>query len=111
VENRLRTSRRPRRRQRRRQAGQHAARAQQDNCDHQHMVVAMRGELAETVIVDPDRGCTPARSWRGSPARHHLTRSAEHIGVCWETLPPNHSGPTLKLALYDRYLWPHPHRP
>jgi putative transposase len=75
------------------------------------MVVAMRGELAEKVIVDPDRGCTPARSWRGSPARHDLTRSAGRIGVCWETLPPNHSGATLKVAPYDRYLWHHPHRP
>ena len=75
------------------------------------MVVAMRGELAETVVVDPDRGCTPARSWLGSPARHDLTRSAGRMGVCWETLPPNHSGATLKVALYDRYLWHHPHRP
>jgi hypothetical protein len=70
------------------------------------MVVAMRGELAKTVIVDPDRGCTPAHSWRGSPARHDLTRSVGRIGVCWATLPPNHSGATLIVALYDRYLWP-----
>lgn len=35
------------------------------------MAVAMRGELAETVIVHADRGClgsTPARSWCSSPA-------------------------------------------
>jgi putative transposase len=32
------------------------------------MAVAMRGELAETVIVHADRGSTPARSWRCSPA-------------------------------------------
>jgi hypothetical protein len=115
--------------------GSARARAQQDNRDHQArprdgcsrrvagraidermrgdlvesalaMVVAMRGELAKTVIVDPDRGCTPAHSWRGSPARHDLTRSVGRIGVCWATLPPNHSGATLIVALYDRYLWP-----
>jgi hypothetical protein len=32
------------------------------------MAAATRGELAETVIVRADRGSTPARSWRGSPA-------------------------------------------
>jgi transposase InsO family protein len=32
------------------------------------MAVAMRGELAEQVILQADRGSTPQHSWRGSPA-------------------------------------------
>ena len=47
------------------------------------MAVAMRGELAETVIVHADRGCHYTSAQLARFARgHNLTRSVGRIGVC-----------------------------
>ncbi len=57
------------------------------------MAVAMRDKLAEQVIVHADRGSTPPRSSRGSPAT--TTWSAQLAAQrCVGTTPSrNHSGP------------------
>jgi transposase InsO family protein len=48
------------------------------------MAVAMRGELAQTVIFHADRGCqyTSAQLARFAD-RHNLARSVGRTGVCW----------------------------
>jgi len=46
------------------------------------MAVAMRGELAETVMVHADRGCLYSSAQLARFARaHNLTRSVGRIGV------------------------------
>jgi transposase InsO family protein len=46
------------------------------------MAIAMRGELANTVILHADRGCsTPASNWRSSPANTAWPLSRPHRGM------------------------------
>jgi transposase InsO family protein len=49
------------------------------------MAVAMRGELAQEVILHADRGCqyTSGRLARFAD-RHNLARSVGRTGVCWD---------------------------
>ena len=67
VENRLRTNRRLLRRRRRPQAGQHAARAQHDNCDHQH---------------DPRHKVAPPQPPESAPPRWPVTAPALPMSGC-----------------------------
>ena len=71
------------------------------------MAVAMRGELAETVIFHADRGCqyTSAQLARFAD-RHNLARSVGRTGVCWDNAAAESFWATLKVEFYDRYLWP-----
>src|SRR3954451_14231614 len=38
--------------------------------------------------------------------RHNLTRSVGRTGVCWDNAAAESFWATLKVELYDRYLWP-----
>ncbi len=70
------------------------------------MAVAMRGELAETVIFHADRGCqyTSAQLARFAD-RHNLARSVGRTGVCWDNAAAESFWATMKVEFYDRYLW------
>ena len=71
------------------------------------MAVAMRGELAQTVIFHADRGCqyTSAQLARFAD-RHNLARSVGRTGVCWDNAAAESFWATMKVEFYDRYLWP-----
>jgi putative transposase len=71
------------------------------------MAVAMRGELAQTVVFHADRGCqyTSAQLARFAD-RHNLARSVGRTGVCWDNAASESLWATLKVEFYDRYLWP-----
>ena len=71
------------------------------------MAVAMRGELAQTVILHADRGCqyTSAQLARFA-RRHNVARSVGRTGVCWDNAAAESFWATLKVEFYDRYLWP-----
>ena len=71
------------------------------------MAVALRGELAQTVILHADRGCqyTSAQLARFAH-RHNLIRSVGRTGVCWDNAAAESFWATLKVEFYDRYLWP-----
>ena len=71
------------------------------------MAVAMRGELAQTVVFHADRGCqyTSAQLARFAD-RHNLARSVGRTGVCWDNAAAESFWATLKVEFYDRYLWP-----
>jgi putative transposase len=70
------------------------------------MAVAMRGELAQTVILHADRGCqyTSAQIARFAH-RHNVARSVGRTGVCWDNAAAESFWATLKVEFYDRYLW------
>src|SRR3954462_8077776 len=71
------------------------------------MAVAMRGELADEVILHADRGCQYTSSQIARFAdRHNLTRSVGRTGVCWDNAAAESFWATLKVEFYDRYLWP-----
>jgi transposase InsO family protein len=71
------------------------------------MAVALRGELAETVILHADRGCQYTSSQLARFAgEHNLTRSVGRTGVCWDNAAAESFWATLKVEFYDRYLWP-----
>jgi putative transposase len=71
------------------------------------MAVAMRGELAEEVILHADRGCqyTAAQLARFA-AEHNLVRSVGRTAVCWDNAQAESFWATIKVELYDRYIWP-----
>jgi transposase InsO family protein len=71
------------------------------------MAVAMRGALAERVILHADRGCqyTSAQLARFAD-RHNVARSVGRTGVCWDNAAAESFWATLKVEFYDRYLWP-----
>ena len=71
------------------------------------MAVAMRGEVAQEVILHADRGCqyTSAQLARFA-RRHNLARSVGRTGVCWDNAAAESFWATLKVEFYDRYLWP-----
>jgi transposase InsO family protein len=71
------------------------------------MAVAMRGELADEVILHADRGCqyTSAQLARFA-ADHNLVRSVGRTGVCWDNAAAESFWATLKVEFYDRHLWP-----
>ncbi|MDT5357570.1 MAG: putative transposase [Mycobacterium sp.] len=57
------------------------------------MAVAMRGELAEAVILPPTAAVsTPPRSWRGSPTGITWPVRSAALVCAGITLRPNHSG-------------------
>ncbi len=71
------------------------------------MAVAMRGELAEQVILHADRGCQYTSGQLASFARaHNLARSAGRTGVCWDNAQAESFWPTIKVEFYGRHLWP-----
>ena len=72
------------------------------------MAVAMRGELADEVILHADRGCQQYTSAQLSRfARgHNLVRSVGRTAVCWDNAQAESFWGTLKVEFYDRYLWP-----
>ena len=70
------------------------------------MAVAMRGELAEAVILHADRGCQYTSAQLARFAReHNLARSVGRTGVCWDNAAAESFWATLKVEFYDRYLW------
>jgi putative transposase len=71
------------------------------------MAVAMRDELAGTVVFHADRGCqyTSAQLARFAD-RHNLARSVGRTGVCWDNASAESFWATMKVEFYDRYLWP-----
>ena len=71
------------------------------------MAVAMRGELAEQVILHADRGCQYTSAQLARFARdHNLLRSVGRTAVCWDNAQAESFWATLKVEFYDRYLWP-----
>ncbi len=62
------------------------------------MAVAMRGELAEQVILHADRGCQYTSG--------QLASSAGRTGVCWDNARAESFWATIKVEFYGRYLWP-----
>jgi putative transposase len=71
------------------------------------MAVAMRGELADTVVLHADRGCQHTSVQLARFAhRHNLARSVGRTGVCWDNAAAESFWATLKVEFYDRYLWP-----
>jgi len=71
------------------------------------MAVAMRGELAEQVVLHADRGCQFTSAQLARFARdHNLARSVGRTGVCWDNAQQESFWGTMKVEFYDRYLWP-----
>lgn len=71
------------------------------------MAVAMRGGLAEQVVLHADRGCQFTSAQLARFARdHNLARSVGRTGVCWDNAQQESFWATLKVEFYDRYLWP-----
>ncbi len=71
------------------------------------MAVAMRGELAEQVVLHADRGCQYTSAQLARFAReHNLVRSVGRTAVCWDNAQQESFWATLKVEFYDRYLWP-----
>jgi putative transposase len=71
------------------------------------MAVAMRGELAEQVILHADRGCQYTSEQLARFAReHNLLRSVGRTAVCWDNAQQESFWATMKVEFYDRYLWP-----
>ncbi|EID14344.1 integrase catalytic subunit [Mycobacterium xenopi RIVM700367] len=71
------------------------------------MAVAMRGELAEQVVLHADRGCQYTSAQLARFAReHNLARSVGRTAVCWDNAQQESFWATLKVEFYDRYLWP-----
>jgi putative transposase len=71
------------------------------------MAVAMRGQLAQTVIVHADRGCQYTSAQIAVFAcAHNIARSAGRTGVCWDNAAAESFWATLKVEFYDRSLWP-----
>ena len=71
------------------------------------MAVAMRGELADEVIMHVDRGCQYTSAQLARFAReHNLVRSVGRTAVCWDNAAAESFWATLKVEFYDRYLWP-----
>jgi transposase InsO family protein len=71
------------------------------------MALAMRGELADTVVLHADRGCQYTSGQLARFAhRHNLTRSVGRTGVCWDNAAAESFWATLKVEFYDRNLWP-----
>ncbi len=71
------------------------------------MAVAMRGDLAEQVILHADRGCQYTSAQLARFAReHNLVRSVGRTAVCWDNAQAESFWATLKVEFYDRYLWP-----
>jgi putative transposase len=71
------------------------------------MAVAMRSELAQTVIVHADRGCQYTSAQIAAFARaDNIVRSAGRTGVCWDNAAAESFWATFKVEFYDRYLWP-----
>ena len=71
------------------------------------MAVAMRGELAEQVILHADRGrqYTSAQLARFARA-HNLIRSVGRTAVCGDNAQAESFWAALKVEFYGRYLWP-----
>jgi len=71
------------------------------------MAVAMRGELADQVVLHADRGCQYTSTQLARFARaHNLARSVGRTAVCWDNAQAESFWATLKVEFYDRYLWP-----
>jgi transposase InsO family protein len=71
------------------------------------MAVAMRGELAEQVILHANRGCQYTSAQLARLARdHNLIRSVGRTAVCWDNAQQESFWATLKVEFYDRYLCP-----
>ena len=71
------------------------------------MAVAMRGQLAQQVILHADRGCQYTSAQLARFAReHNLARSVGRTAVCWDNAQQESFWATLKVEFYDRYLWP-----
>jgi putative transposase len=71
------------------------------------MAVAMRGDLADEVILHADRGCQYTSAQLARFAReHNLVRSVGRTGVCWDNAAAESFWATMKVEFYDRYLWP-----
>lgn len=71
------------------------------------MAVAMRGEIAEQVILHADRGCQYTSAQLARFAReHNVVRSVGRTAVCWDNAQAESFWATLKVEFYDRYLWP-----
>ncbi|EUA17397.1 integrase core domain protein [Mycobacterium xenopi 3993] len=71
------------------------------------MAVAMRGELAEQVVLHADRGCQYTSAQLARFAReHNLARSVGRTAVCWDNAQQESFWATLKVEFYDRHLWP-----
>lgn len=69
------------------------------------MAVAMRGELADQVVLHADRGrqYTSAQLARFASA-HNLVRSVGRMAVCWDNAQAESFWATLKVEFYDRYF-------
>jgi len=71
------------------------------------MAVTMRGELAQEVILDADRGCQYTSAQLARFAReHNLAGSVGRTGQCWDNAAAESFWATMKVEFYDRYLWP-----
>ena len=71
------------------------------------VAVAMRGKLAQAVIVHADRGSQYTSAQIAAFTRaHNIARSAGRTGVCWDNAAAESFWATLKVEFYDRYLWP-----
>jgi hypothetical protein len=71
------------------------------------MAVAMRGGLADEVILHADRGCQYTSAQLARFAReHNLVRSVGRTAVCWDNAQAESFWATMNVEFYDRYLWP-----
>jgi putative transposase len=71
------------------------------------MAVAMRGELADEVILHADRGCRYTSAQLAAfTHQHNLARSVGRTRACWDNAAAESFWATLKVEFYDRYLWP-----
>ena len=70
------------------------------------MAVAMRGELADQVILHADRGCQYTSAQLAQFAgEHNLVRSVGSR-IMLDNAQAESFWATLKVEFYDRYLWP-----
>ena len=71
------------------------------------MAVAMRGELAEQVVLHADRGCQYTSAQLARFAReHNLVRSVGRTAVCWDNAQQESYWASLKVDFYNRHIWP-----
>jgi putative transposase len=71
------------------------------------MAVAMRGKLADAVVLYADAAAQYTSAGLARFAcEHNPVRSVGRTAVCWDSAQAESSWATVKVEFYDRYLWP-----
>jgi transposase InsO family protein len=81
--------------------------AQRHACTNRLAVYSLPWSLLSRIRLNSDRGCQYTSAQLARFAReHNLIRSVGRTAVCWDNAQHESFWATLKVELYDRYLWP-----